>query len=244
MNVHSEGSSHLTKVTVEWIGHAAVRVKTAEGPEVLFDPYESGGFDGRISYAPITCSPDVVAITHYHADHAHLTANMRSSRIVDGSCSFDGLEFRSLPAYHDGEGGVRMGLVRMLALVTDGLRIVHLGDLGSVPPRPRCRKIAPADLVLVPVGGNFTLNAREAALTIAGLDARLVVPIHYRTPSCSLPMAGVDDFVALCREKGWPVEERDGSCVRLPDDLPAKRSAAVPRVVILQPSHQRPVASR
>ena len=166
----------MPDVRVEWLGHAAVRVDTIEGPVVLFDPYESGGFDGRIGYAPITLEPDIVAVTHYHADHAHLSAAMREAEVVDRSGQHQGLTFQAVPAYHDSEQGLRMGLVRMLQLHSGGHRIVHLGDLGAVPSAESCRRLAPADLLLLPVGGNFTLDARAAAEMVTALSARSSCP--------------------------------------------------------------------
>ncbi len=228
----------MDQVRVEWIGHAAVLVDSAEGPRVLFDPYESGGFEGRIRYEPIEIRPDIVAITHFHADHAHLSRDMRAARVVDRSCSVQGLAFQARPAYHDADGGARMGLVRILTLHTGCFRIMHPGDVGCLPAD--ARTLGPVDLLLLPVGGNFTLGAESAAELAVATRARVVVPIHFRNACCTLPMAGVEPFVEEITKRGWPFEERHGSLVRLPEDLPRETEPA-PRVILLEPSHGRPV---
>ena len=118
---------------LEWLGHATVLVTASDGTRVLFDPYEPMGFDGRIAHAPIRRTVDVVAITHQHRDHCHVTPEMGSPHLVEGPRELGALRFRAVSAFHDREQGARMGLVQLFALEVDGRRIVHLGDIG-VPP--------------------------------------------------------------------------------------------------------------
>jgi L-ascorbate metabolism protein UlaG (beta-lactamase superfamily) len=211
-------------VIVEWLGHAAVRVTTAGGCRILFDPYEPGGFDGRIAHAPIEGPFDVVVLTHHHADHAFVTPALGTPRVVDRSCRFAGLAFRTVPAWHDAERGARMGLTRLIVLEADGRRLAHLGDLGVPPDARQVRRLGRPDLLLVPVGGTYTVAATGALETVARLHPAVVVPLHYRTERCSLPPDGAAPFLADARARGWTVRERPLRALEVaaapPDDPP------------------------
>lgn len=218
---------------VRWLGHAAVLAECADPPRrVLFDPYEPGGFGGRVAHAPIPGPVDLVVLTHHHADHAHLTPALGDPFVVDRSVRRGGLAFRTVPAWHDAQRGARMGLVRLVTLAADGCRVVHLGDLG-VPPRPgQARRLGRPDVLFVPVGGTFTLDAAGAAETVRRLAPGVVVPIHYRTAGCRLALDGVGPFLARARAHGWPVHETDGSELTVTPAVPG----AVSRVVVLSPA--------
>jgi len=220
-------------VIVRWLGHAAVLAECARPPaRVLFDPYEPGGFDGRIAHAPVPGPVYVVALTHHHADHAHVTPALGTPRVVDRSVRVGGLAFRVVPAYHDAERGARMGLVRLVALEADGCRVVHLGDLGVPPTASQARRLGRPDVLFVPVGGTYTLDAAGGIAAVERLAPGVVVPIHYRTPGCTLPLADVSDFLARARARGWPVHTPGGSELTVE---PARRDEP-PRVVVLAPA--------
>lgn len=217
-------------VRVEWLGHAAVLVE-GSGARVLFDPYESGGFGGRIAHAPLDESVDVVVLSHFHADHAYVRAARGAPRIVDGPARIGSLRFRTVPAYHDRMRGARMGLVRMTTLTLEGLTVAHLGDLGVPPERDQVQRLGRPDLVFVPVGGTYTLDAAAAAETIARLGPRIAVPIHFATERCLLDLAPLAPFLDEARSRGWPVDVVGGAELLLRPPLPSPT-----RIAVLRPS--------
>ena len=219
--------------TLEWLGHATVRVTTASGVRVLFDPYEPMGFDGRIAHRPIRSEVDIVAITHHHRDHCHVTPAMGAPTIVERSCRVGDLRFRTVPAYHDQERGRRMGLVRMIALEADGVCIVHLGDLGVPPMRRQVQRLGRPDVLLLPVGGTYTIDDQAGAETVRRFAPRVVVPFHFRNEQVMLPMIGVGPFLTEARKRGWEVVEREGSTLR----LPLAPTPGQVQVQVLRPSH-------
>ena len=220
--------------TLEWIGHAAVLVTAADGTRILFDPYESGGFDGRIAYAPIEQRVEVVVVTHDHLDHCHVTPANGEPHIVDRTCRVGDLGFVTVLADHDDRGGAISGQVRVTAVEVDGLRIVHLSDLGVPLGRAQVAALGGRpDLVLAPVGGTYTVDALGAAVTIARLAPAAAVPIHYLTPRCTLPMAPVEPFLDEAARRGWPVERVGGSQL----SLRRAPAADTPRILVLEPSH-------
>ena len=222
----------MTRPRLEWLGHAAVLVTTSAGRRVLFDPYQPGGFDGRIAHGPIPGPIDVVVLTHHHADHAWLTPAFGAPRVVDRSCRLGELTFRTVPAWHDRERGARMGLVRLVAMVADGRRVVHLGDLGVPPTAAQARRLGRPDVLVVPVGGTFTLDAEAAADTVARLAPRTVVPVHYATARCRLALDGPEAFLDEARARGWPVRAVAASTL----DLHRRGKDGLPEVVLLRPA--------
>lgn len=217
---------------VRWLGHAAVLATTAGGRRVLFDPYEPGGFEGRVAHAPIPGPVDVVVLSHHHADHAHLTPALGAPRVVDGPCRVGPLAFRTAPAYHDAQRGARSGLVRLVAFAADGVRVVHLGDLGVPPTAAQARRLGRPDVLFVPVGGTYTLDAAAAAETVARLRPGVAVPLHYRTARCTLPLAPVAPFLAAAAARGWAVREHEGPDLAV---TPAPPGGA-PVIVVLAPT--------
>lgn len=182
-------------------GHAAVGL-TAErtpwpGHRLLFDPYEPGGFGGKMAFPPIDFDPDDILVTHLHLDHCH-TAPFPRARLTTPDTLPGGapglpeaLALDSLEVDHDAFGGrTRGGTSHVLAVSVDGLRVVHLGDIGELPAPERLDGLtggAPIDVLLLTCGGFFTVGPSEAAELALRLGARLVVPIHHADARCGLP---------------------------------------------------------
>ena len=169
-----------------WYGHACFLVRTAEG-SVVFDPYAPGSVPG-LRLPPLTA--DAVSCCHAHSDHGwaegvHLTGNTPRFTL------------RTVPCFHDGLHGALRGRNRIAVLEAEGLRVVHLGDLGHPLSAEQIREIGRPDLLLIPVGGHFTIDAAAAAQTARALGAKLTVPMHYRGSGFGYDViAPVDDFAA------------------------------------------------
>lgn len=217
--------------TVTWMGHAAVLVETRDGRRVLFDPYAPGDFDGAIAHAPVPGPVDIVAMTHFHSDHCHLDPRLGAPLVADGAKQLDGIATVAVPAYHDEDRGARRGLVRMLVLEVDGVRVGHLGDLGASLSAGQRTGLGPLDLAVVPVGGTYTLDGRAMAAEVDSLAPKAVLPIHYRTSRCTLPLDGVEPFVEALRGRGWDVERPAANAIT----LPFPRGAPRRRVLLLKP---------
>jgi L-ascorbate metabolism protein UlaG (beta-lactamase superfamily) len=108
------------------------------------------------------------------------------------------VEFRGIDCYHDSARGKERGPNTVFCFSIDGIRVCHLGDLGHALTEQNQTDIGVVDLLLVPVGVNFTIDAKVAAETCRILNPRVVIPMHYRNERCpEFPVAGVDDFVGL-----------------------------------------------
>ncbi|MFW6151271.1 MAG: MBL fold metallo-hydrolase [Chloroflexota bacterium] len=212
---------------VTWMGHACFLFKPQQGPTVLTDPYEVGG---SINYAPIRVAPDIVVVSHDHFDHNKVSAVPGTPEVVkgDGNKAAKGVEFRGIGAYHDAAGGAERGTNTIFCFALDGLRLCHLGDLGHELSGREGEEIGAVDILLVPVGGNFTIDAAQAERVCRQLGPKVVLPMHYKTPRIDFPIAGVEDFV---RGK-TNVRQVEGSDVEfLPQSLPTATE-----IVVLNPA--------
>lgn len=183
------------------LGHAAVLIESCDGTSLLIDPYESGGFDGKMGYAPITQRADFVVCTHDHADHCALHTLSGDPQHITGACALAGpfVVTRHTLA-HDEYGGRRFGgLVDALRIEVDGMVCVHLSDVGHSPGVQDIEALWGADVVCVPVGGFYTIGAAQAREWCVRLGARVIIPMHYATPDCGLPLEPLEYFMAQMR---------------------------------------------
>jgi L-ascorbate metabolism protein UlaG (beta-lactamase superfamily) len=219
---------------IEFLGHAAFLVSARQPPlRILFDPYESGGFGGRVGYAPITEAVDVVAITHDHLDHCHTASLPPGFVTVRHEGAGEGWRLRSHRAAHDRFGGSRFGgFVDMKLLELEGRRLLHAGDLGESLGEPYdVEALRGLDVLILPVGGYYTLDAAGALELVERLQPKHVIPCHYKTPSCGFDIAPVEPFIEGFVERwgGAQLLRLEGSAFTLSE------SAAQPRCVWLQP---------
>ena len=157
----------------------------------------------------------MVAITHYHEDHGWFGALPGAPTIADRGGHFEGVDFRMTTYAHDGCGGTQMGLSRLIWFTLDGLSILHPGDIGAAP-----RELpGPVDLLLLPVGGRYTLPPQEAISWAQRLSQRWVVPMHYRCEAVDLPMATLEEALSLLPE-GTPLTRQTSPEVTLDRHTP------------------------
>jgi L-ascorbate metabolism protein UlaG (beta-lactamase superfamily) len=210
----------------KWYGHAAFGITTGDGVRICTDPYIPGSFDGGIAYDPIADACDVVLQSHDHDDHAGAADLAGDPTVVkgDGEHEAAGLRFVGTPTFHDESGGGERGPNTVFTFEADGMKVAFLGDLGHVLTDEQAAAIGPVDVLLAPVGGFFTIDAAAATKVAEQLGARVVIPMHYKTPACGFPIAPVEDFTAGKEN----VEQAGAAEIELTtDDL------ANPRVIVL-----------
>lgn len=184
---------------LRYLGHAAFELEIADGRRIVFDPYESGAYDGALGYGPIAGGHDIAVASHDHPDHCHELIMNEAKAIVSepGSVEIDGVRIDSVATFHDASGGKERGRNLVSVIEADGLRIAHLGDLGHAVTARDLAVLKGVDVMLVPVGGFFTIDAAAAKRIIEEFSPRIVVPMHYKTGKCGFPIAPVDEFTML-----------------------------------------------
>ncbi|MFO7996246.1 MAG: MBL fold metallo-hydrolase [Dehalococcoidia bacterium] len=212
---------------IEWLGHACFLITSRDGVRVITDPYVVGG---GISYSPIKVTADVVVVSHDHGDHSNVSAVQGQPEVVRGSGTrtAKGIEFRGIASHHDASQGKQRGPNTIFCFTVDDIKLCHLGDLGHVLESGQVSEIDTVDIVFVPVGGFFTIDGPVASQVCRQLKAKVVIPMHFKTPKCAYPIADVEDF--LKEKKG--VRRVEGSEVEFErETLPAATE-----IVLLQPA--------
>ncbi|MGM0556543.1 MAG: MBL fold metallo-hydrolase [Myxococcota bacterium] len=186
-----------TVATLEFLGHAAVRLIAGDGTRLVIDPFVAGGFGGKMGYAPIEEESDYVWATHEHADHSAYEAVPGDPTIIEEQGTFGPFELQTWTLAHDEYGGRRRGgMVDVTRVDVDGVSIVHLSDVGQTIPGRIPSAFRGPDVFLATCGGYYTVGAAQAWEWSARVAARVTIPIHYKTESCGLPIRGRENFLA------------------------------------------------
>jgi len=191
---------------VRYHGHACVSLDL-DGGRWILDPFASPLFDGRFTYPLPSGAFDVAVCSHPHLDHAHVGPHLGSPHVVEADADVGRVRVRFVPTAHDPHGGRYLGDNRAVVIDAPEGRVVHCGDLGGIPDPATLARLAAPDLLLVPVGGCTTLDGAEAHRLIELLRPRLVVPVHYRTRWCTLPLASPLAFLLGHRARYYPAGE-------------------------------------
>jgi L-ascorbate metabolism protein UlaG (beta-lactamase superfamily) len=174
---------------IRWLGHSAFELTGADGTRVLTDPYEPGCFEGAVCYSPITDQFSAVTVSHEHADHNATGGLPGNPRVLKGTGEFSvgGFTITGVASWHDGEHGRLRGPNTIFVFDDGEVRVVHLGDLGHELDAATAQRLGRVDVLLVPVGGTFTLDPEAArrvseqlGFDIAGVDPFLDGHEHAR----------------------------------------------------------------
>jgi L-ascorbate metabolism protein UlaG (beta-lactamase superfamily) len=164
---------------ITYLGHSCFKLRGKQAT-IITDPYgpEAGYNLGKAA------SGNIVTVSHTHTDHSFVGGVSGEPRVISrpGEYEVGGVLIIGLPTYHDNEKGAKRGKNTVYAMEIDELSICHLGDLGHPMPDAQLEEIGRVDILMVPVGGVYTMGAQSAAALVRQMDPRIVLPMHYRTP--------------------------------------------------------------
>jgi L-ascorbate metabolism protein UlaG (beta-lactamase superfamily) len=183
---------------LKFLGHAAFFLTSESKTKILIDPYESNAFNGGIQYSPIEDKADVVLITHDHADHNYISPQNKNAKIINqaGKYVINDIEIYGFDVFHDKKLGKERGKNIIYVLKIDDLVICHVGDLGHSLNQETLKSLGKIDILLLPVGGVFTIDHNEATELMLNLQPKICIPMHYKTAKINFPLAKVDEFLA------------------------------------------------
>lgn len=158
-----------------WLGHSCFRIRAREAT-VLTDPCPPAS-----GYNIGKPTADIVTISHGHDNHNFLKAVAGAPRVIDraGEYEIHGAFITSLATYHDARRGEERGKNLAFVIEMEDIKICHLGDLGHAPTAEQAEEMTGADVLMVPVGGQTTIDGAKAAEIVSLLEARIVIPMHY-----------------------------------------------------------------
>lgn len=182
---------------IEWLGHSCFKLIESTGTSVVTDPYNS-----YIGETMPQTEADAITISHRHKDH-YATENVKGNPIIlDKTGAFDikGIHVYSIMSYHDTKKGALRGKNLVFKFRIDGVDICHLGDIGEDLTPMLAELITPINILFIPVGGKYTIDAKEAKEYVDFLMPDIVIPMHYANKDTTLDIASLDDFIDLFEE--------------------------------------------
>ncbi|MDP2944583.1 MAG: MBL fold metallo-hydrolase [bacterium] len=180
---------------ITWQGHSCFKLQDKIGPEgviVVTDP-----FDKEVGLKVPNFEADIVTVSHQHHDHNNVSALRGAPFIIDcaGEYDFKGVLIEGIDSYHDEKEGAERGGNIIYRIEIDDISVTHLGDLGHILNDAQLEKLAGTDILLIPVGGKYTLDAKKAVEVISQIEPRIVIPMHYKTPDVKFDLDGIEKFI-------------------------------------------------
>lgn len=191
---------------ITYIGHSCFKLQDkvgAEGVTLTTDPY-----DQSIGLKVPNFESDIVTVSHGHSDHSNVKALRGNPFIINtaGEYDYKGIGVHGVESFHDDKNGKDRGVNIVYRIEIDDISVSHLGDLGHVLDDKQLDLLVGTDILLIPVGGKFTLDAKKAVEVVSQVEPRIVIPMHYKTKDLNLDIDGVDKFI---KELGIRATEED-----------------------------------
>ena len=189
---------------ITYLGHSSFKIKTKTAT-VITDPFDPK-FVG-LKYSGV--EGDIVTVSHDHADHNSIDKVTLTKKIVDGPGEYEisGVSIMGYKTFHDDKKGEERGVNTVYVIEAEGLRLVHLGDIGHALSDDLVDEIGDVDILMVPVGGFYTIGPKEATEIITKIEPYFVIPMHYKVPGLSPDLTEkllpVEDFL---KESGITTE--------------------------------------
>ncbi|MDO8557867.1 MAG: MBL fold metallo-hydrolase [bacterium] len=206
---------------LSWYGQSCFKIQT-KNATIVVDPFDRAA----TGLEPPRSKADVVVFTHKHADHT--SGEYKNAEFTisgPGEYEVRGVHFYGFPVSHDDVGGKRLGFTAAFLIEADDLRILHLGDLGAKNlSSEQIEELGDVDIMLVPIGGTYTLDAEDAEKLVRNIEPHVVIPMHYALPRLKIKLDGVDKFL---REMGAAKKEALPKYMVKKKDLPPEGTEVV-----------------
>ncbi len=184
---------------IQWFGHSFFRLET-RGKVIAIDPYR----EEATGLKPPRFKADILLITHQHEDHNNKNVIMGDPFILEtpGEIEIGGVFIEGLPSFHDKKRGQARGENTIFLLESEDMVICHLGDLGEPQLKEETlEKVADTDILLIPVGGNYTINYEEAVSFINQIEPKIIIPMHYALPHLKIKLDPLEKFIKAIGKK-------------------------------------------
>lgn len=181
---------------ITWIGHSCFKVES-NGKSVVFDPYQPGSVPGL---SDVKESADLALCSHGHGDH-----NAAECVTLTGKGQQD-IKVTRIDTFHDHHSGTKRGANIIHIVEMDGKKVAHMGDIGCKITPEQMAFLTDLDVLLIPVGGFFTIDAEEAAEYVKELQPKLTIPMHYQDPARKIgypviaPLQNFKEAIGCCKQ--------------------------------------------
>ncbi len=208
---------------IEWLGHSCFKVTLKNGTRILLDPY-----DDRTGHTLHDVEADIVTISHAHHDHNNLSCVTGDYTVVDkpGVYTFGELTIEGIKTWHDKDNGAKRGENICFLLSVRGMRLCHMGDIGEIPQGDLIEKLKGTEILLIPVGGKYTIDACEALQVSEAIEPNIIIPMHFQTAETGLDLAPLSDFLEAAGRE-YDVSHRGKSYINIDKATLKKRTRIV-----------------
>jgi len=221
----------MAKIT--WAGQACFHISTSPSKDVqadiVIDPY------GDIGLKLPSLSADIVLMSHGHPDHNNVKAvkpNDGEPFVIEGPGEYEikGVFVRGIDSWHDDNQGTERGKNTIYTIEAEDMKICHLGDLGQKElTNDQLEKIGTIDILMIPVGGVYTIDASQAVKIISQIDPKIVIPMHYALPKLTVKLEGLEKFLkAMGKNAAEPADKLTIKASALPKEGQTE-------IIVLQP---------
>jgi L-ascorbate metabolism protein UlaG (beta-lactamase superfamily) len=210
---------------IKYLAHAAFLITAANGTRIVTDPYT---YSPGMGCGAINETADIVTVSHEHGDHNNTGAVKGDPKVIRADAEVNGITFKAVVASHDNAGGSQRGKNTIFCFAVDGINLCHCGDLGHELTAEQVNAIGKVDVLMIPVGGFFTIDAGVATQTCDRLKPKVILPMHYKTEKSQMPIAPVDDFL---KGKSNVIRSSDSEVEFKTDKLPETT-----QIIVLKPS--------
>lgn len=195
-------------MNIQYYGHSCFKITTkpagraTDDITVFLDP-----FDKETGLRPPQGHADLVLISHQHHDHNNFSALKDNPVIIDtpGEYSIKGINLVGIDSFHDEDNGEKRGKNTIFVFESEGIKVCHLGDLGSDLTSKQLDEIDGIDILFIPVGGKYTIDGKKAAEIAKKIEPSIVVPMHYKMTGSTIDIADEKQFcdaMGVCKKDG------------------------------------------
>lgn len=203
---------------LKWYGHSCFGMTFSNGTTLITDP-----FDDTVGYPLCTARANAALVSHDHFDHNHVQSLSGDPIAIrtPGQHFVNGVKITGTHSFHDPEQGKLRGENVIYVVEADGLRIAHLGDLGHMPSEAQLNAIKGVDVMLIPIGGTFTITTEQALEVIAQAKPRCAIAMHFANRFCTFPITDETSFVSALH------------AVRMPGEIEITADAELPAAIVM-----------
>ncbi len=216
----------MLNMDITWLGHSAFRLKGKQGVMVI-DPFDPK----KVGIAWSKQKADIVTVSHQHEDHNYLdgvgetdTRKEFGVFVIKGPGEYEagGMFVQGWATFHDQTSGSERGKNTVYLIEVDRIRVLHLGDLGHQLSEKLIEEIGQVDVLLVPVGGVYTIGHEQAAKVVRAISPSYAIPMHYQinetTPALANKLEGLQEFLQEFGVSPEPMEKLTVTEGSLPED--------------------------
>jgi len=180
-----------------WHGQSCFQIVVSRGKNgqaaIVIDP-----FSEEIGLRPPKLEADILLITHDHYDHNNVKAVSGSPFLISGPGEYEIKEvfIQGVPAFHDNSQGKERGQTTIYVIEAEELRVCHLGDIGQKElTSEQLEKIGEVDILMIPAGGIYTIDSKDALKIMSQIEPKIIIPMHYSLPKLKVKLDDLDKFL-------------------------------------------------